>query len=161
MRHESICDQTVIDLLDNVFHQYSYVPHQSLLVYIVIDILEEGVDLEFIRSVEIQCMEFSILAELVELRHEIVFDVFLEELLEFTRDECEVDLGSFEVLQYGIHVIFITHQQYKVFFGNIVCFKWHEFCKSPLNCATVLLLEEMQPFVDNLIESVIEHPLCF
>lgn len=96
----------------------------------------------------------------MELRHEVLFDVFLKELLELTRDECEVDLGSFEVLQYGIHVIFVTHQQYEVFFGNIVCFKWHEFCESPLYSTTVLILEKIQPFVHNLIESVIEYPLC-
>lgn len=110
MRHESICDQTVIDLLDNVFHQYSYVPHQSLLVYIVIDILEEGVDLEFIRSVEIQSMQFSILVVLVELRHEVGLCILLKELLELTGNKCEIDLGTFEVFQDYIYIIFITQQ---------------------------------------------------
>jgi len=82
----------------------------TLLVDIVLDIIEQGIDLEFIRSVEIQSMQFSILIVLVELRHKIGLCILLEELVEFTGNKSEIDLGTFEVFQDYIYIIFITQQ---------------------------------------------------
>lgn len=99
MRHEGVFDQVEVYLLHDVLDERGDVPHHPLLVDVGVDPVQQCVDLELVGRVEVHGVQFSVIAELVELRHQVVFDVVVEELLEFARYECEVDLCPFEVVQ--------------------------------------------------------------
>lgn len=79
--------------------------------------------MELIGGVEVHCMQFSVIAELVEVRHEVVFDVVVLELVEFAGYECEVDLGPFEVVQEYRHLFFVGEKEGEVFFSMKVGFE--------------------------------------